>query len=178
MIRSFLAMTRTFAIAPAGPATLWSVFALLLVVSMPAVIVVSTVDSMWPILLVPLLAGGLVAYSGYSSREVTFEVSPEGLRIRRSLYGRAIPRDQLLPEEARIVEMKEERGLRPALRTFGTGLPGYGEGWFRLANREKALLFFTSSPRAVYLPTRKGYKLLLSVDRPEEFLEEARRLWG
>lgn len=171
-------MPRTFPIAPSGPATLWAVFALLLVVLLPALIVVFTADAPRLILLIPFFAGGLVAYSGYSSRGVIFEVSPEGLRIRRTLYGRSIPRDQLLPAEARIVDMKEEQGLRPALRTFGTGLPGYGEGWFRLANREKALLFFTSAPRAVYLPTRKGYKLLLSVDRPEEFLEEARRLWG
>lgn len=172
-------MARTFAIVPAGAATFWSVVALLVVVLLPASVVVATAEApLWPILLIPILAGGLVGYSGYSSRAVTFEVSPEGLRIRRSLYGRFIPRDRLLPEEARIADVREERELRPALRTFGTGLPGYGEGWFRLANRDKALLFFTHAPQAVYLPTRDGYKLLLSVERPEEFLEEARRLWG
>lgn len=174
-------MTETFPIIPAGRGTALTVGSLLLVVSLPVLVMAFASGVPWPArlisTLVALVVGGLVVYAGYSSRNVVFEVSPEGLRVRNSIYGRLIPRDQILPAGGRIVDMRQERDLRPVFRTFGTGLPGYGEGWFRLANREKALLFFTSSPRAVYLPTRQGYFLLLSVAHPEEFLALARRLW-
>jgi hypothetical protein len=56
------------------------------------------------------------------------------------------------------------------VRTLGTGLPGYKAGWFRLGNGEKALVYLTDLERAVYVPTRAGYSLLLSPADPQAFL--------
>jgi hypothetical protein len=123
-------------------------------------------------------AAGIVAYVGWSSRHVQFDLSPAGLAVRNSLFGKSIPRADLLPEEGRAVSLRDEPRLKPVLRTWGSGLIGYGEGWFRLRNRDKALLFLTDRTRVVDLPTRKGFRVLLSVDQPEEFLETARRIWG
>jgi Bacterial PH domain len=125
-----------------------------------------------------LLSAGLVAFAGWSSRNVHFELSPTGLRVRGSLFGRAIPRADLQPEKGRAVSIEAEPQLKPILRTFGTGLIGYGEGWFRLRNGDKALLYLTDRTHVVDLPTRKGYRILLSVRDPEHFLHLARRIWG
>ena len=124
-------------------------------------------------ILVVLFAGLLVlfAYIAYSSQNVRFELSDEGLRLRGDLYGRLIPAWALISEQARKMDLTESREYQPRWRTFGTGLPGYRAGWFRLRNREKALLYVTDGSRVVYIPTRDNYSVLLSVAEPERFLQ-------
>lgn len=121
---------------------------------------------------------GLFGYLAYSSRNVRFGISPEGLRIAGDLYGRTIPLAALEVDRARIVDLSRERELQATLRTNGTALPGYSAGWFRLRNKEKALLFITDPTRVVYLPTRKGYSVLMSTPEPEGLLEALRRQAG
>ncbi len=104
-----------------------------------------------------------------------FEVFPEGLRIKGDLYGRTIPFSALQLPLARIVDLDQERELRPWLKVNGVGLPSYRSGWFRLKDRERALLFLTDRHRAVYIPTNLGYSLLISPDQPVEFLAALQR---
>jgi hypothetical protein len=66
--------------------------------------------------------------------------------------------------------------LQPTSRTNGIGMPGYSAGWFRLRGERRALLFVTDRSRVVYVPTREGYPVLVSVQRPAEFLESIRRV--
>ena len=75
-----------------------------------------------------------------------------------------------------MVDLDQERSLRPRRKTVGTAGPGYRSGWFRLAKGEKALLYLTDTRRAVCVPTRAGYSLLLSVDRPQEFVGRLREV--
>lgn len=124
--------------------------------------------------IVVLVVGGTILLLGsfaYASRHVRFVISPEGLAIRGDIYGRRLPAVSLLPGEAVAVDLTENPKYRPVLRTNGAGLPGYGSGWFQLGNGDKALIFVTDKRRVVYLPTREGYALLLSVPEPERFLE-------
>lgn len=74
------------------------------------------------------------------------------------------------------MDLTESPNYRPVWRTNGAGLPGYGSGWFQLENGDKALIFVTDKRRVVYLPTREGYSLLLSVPEPEKFLEALRQM--
>ncbi len=131
--------------------------------------------------LVALVAVGLLALLGLfacASRQVRFEVSATGLAIRGDfIYGRQIPATSLRPEAARAVDLTADRDFRLAWRTNGAGLPGYSSGWFSLGNGEKALVFVTDRRRVVYLPTRAGYTLLLSVAQPEQFLGALRQAW-
>jgi hypothetical protein len=99
-----------------------------------------------------------------------FEVSSEGLRLRGDWYGRLIPADHLVRGSARRVDFTLIPDLTPARRTFGTGLPGYQAGWFRLRNGDRALLYLTDRSRAVYVSTTDGYGVLLSPSEPEKFL--------
>ena len=110
------------------------------------------------------------------SRPPKFEVSPEGLRIRQSLFGRTISASQLRVGEAHAVDFAKSTELRPKWRTMGLGLPGYQAGWFRLYNGEKALLFLSDRTRAIYIPTTAGYSVLISPNDPDEFLSSLRTL--
>ena len=118
---------------------------------------------------------GLLAFIGYSSKNVRFEVSDQGLRISRSLYGRFIPRGEIVTEAVQVVNLNIDSEYKPKRRTNGAGLPGYSEGWFKLQNKEKALLFVTDRSSVVYIPTTKDYSVLLSVRDAEEFAELIRR---
>jgi hypothetical protein len=140
---------QVFAIAPSGTRPL--------LVLVPVVVV-----------LVAVLAA--VAFSLLGPRRARFEVSPDGLRLRGDWYGRFVPREAMATDRARRVDLAHDADLRPTRRTFGTGLPGYQAGWFRLANGERALLYLTDRRKAVYVPTTEGYSLLLSPDDPESFL--------
>ena len=114
---------------------------------------------------------GLLVYIGYSSKNVRFEVSDEGLRISRSLYGRFIPRGEIAVEAVKVIDLNIDSGYKPKRRTNGAGLPGYAEGWFKLKNDEKALMFVTERSSVVYIPTKKDYSVLLSVREAEEFAD-------
>ena len=120
-------------------------------------------------LLIGLLC--LFGYLAYSSRHTRFEISPEGLSISGGLHGRTISAESLIVEEATRVDLSGDSEYRLRTRTNGTGLPGFQAGWFRLQNGEKALVFVTDLERVVYIPTKEGYSVLLSVVAPEGFLE-------
>jgi hypothetical protein len=123
-----------------------------------------------------ILVIGLLAFIGYSSKNARFEVNDEGLRISRSIYGRFIPREQIAATGVKVIDLNIDSEYKPKHRTNGAGLPGYSEGWFKLKNNGKALLFVTDRSSVVYIPTKKDYSVLLSVREAEE-LAEAIRHW-
>lgn len=145
----------TFAIAPAGTRPLW--------ILLPAFLV--------------LLGGmALLGAAWFGSQRASIEVSPAGLRLRGDLYARLIPTSQLRGGAARLVDLRTAPEYRPTRRSLGTGLPGYAAGWFRLASGEKALLFLTDRTRAVYIPTRAGYAVLVSPRDPPALLAALARV--
>ena len=112
---------------------------------------------------------GLLGFIAYSSKNVKFEVDGQGLRISQSLYGRFIPKEEINAEGVKVLNLNIDSQYKPKRRTNGAGLPGYSEGWFKLKNNEKALLFVTDRSSVVYIPTTKDYSVLLSVRETEEF---------
>jgi len=111
----------------------------------------------------------LFAWLAYSSRHAYFEVSSDGLRINSAMYGRTIPAASLVVDDARVIDLERDCDFGMRCRTNGAGLPGYQAGWFKLRNGEKSLCFVTDRKRVLYVPTRDGYSVMLSVERPEEF---------
>lgn len=111
-----------------------------------------------------------LAYTAYSSRNSRVEIADDGIKLVGDFWGREIPFSQLKVSDARILDISGKTEYSPKHRTFGTGLPGYASGWFRLRNGEKALLYITKRRNVVYLPTLDGYSLLLSVEHPENFI--------
>ncbi len=147
-------MDKTFSITPASSSSLITLFAL-------------------GILLLLLL--GLLTFIGYSSRNVKFEVNDQDLRIKGGIYGRFIPKEDIAAENAKIINLNASLQYKPRIRTNGVGLPGYSEGWFKLNNNEKALLFVTDRSKVVYIPTRQDYSVLLSVSNSEEFYQSIKQ---
>ncbi|MCA9393999.1 MAG: hypothetical protein KC900_07335 [Candidatus Omnitrophica bacterium] len=117
----------------------------------------------------------LMLYVGYSFQNSKVIVEGDRIRLVGDLWGRSIPFHKLELAKARITDLGKGSEYRPRVRTCGTGLPGYASGWFRLANKEKALLYVTRRDNVVYIPTTDGYSLLLSVQEPERFLEMLRQ---
>lgn len=115
-----------------------------------------------------MLMVGFFAFIGYSSRNAGFELSDDGLRITKALYGRFIPKEEIVGEGVRVLNLNVDTEYKPRIRTNGIGLPGYAAGWFKLKNDEKALLFVTDNSSVVYIPTTQGYSVLLSVRQAEE----------
>jgi len=130
------------------------------------------------VILVMLSVTVAMVVTWHGSQSARFEVSPAGLTLRGDFYGRDIPLAQLRGAEARVVDLRAGPALSPVSRRFGTGLPGYGAGWFRLANGEKALIYFTGGDRVVYVPTRNDYVVMLSVDHPDKMVNQIRTLAG
>jgi hypothetical protein len=126
------------------------------------------------VLVVLLVAAAILIATARGSTSSRFEVSDAGLRLRGDLYGRMIPASELRGGAARVVDLAGTPDLQPRRRTMGTAFPGYHAGWFRLRNGEEALVYLTDTHRAVYVPTRRGYSLLLSPQQPERFLERVR----
>jgi hypothetical protein len=118
----------------------------------------------------------LFGYMAYSSRNVEFVLSKDGLRIKRDLYGRLIPLSSIVFEKVRTLDLTRDSEFRMKWRTNGAGLPGYKAGWFKLRNGEKALAFVTDRRRVVYVPTRDGYSVLMSVPDPPRFQEACRQM--
>jgi len=125
------------------------------------------------VLLVAMIA--LLAYMAYASRHTRFEVSTAGLRIVGGFYGRTIPLGTLAADRARVLDLDRDAAYRFGWRSNGVNMPGYRAGWFRLKNKEKALVFVTDPHRVVYIPTRDSYSVMLSVETPEMFLEAVRQ---
>jgi hypothetical protein len=111
-----------------------------------------------------------LAYTAYAARNSRIELDRTQLNLVGDFWARSIPIGSLRTEDAAVVDLTQPSDYTPTRRTFGTGLPGYASGWFRMRNGEKALVYLTRRESVVYLPTTLGYSLLLSAERPNELL--------
>lgn len=103
-------------------------------------------------------------------RNVSLRLDASGVTFDAPLYGRTIRRTDLIIDACKVVDLSREPELEPSWRTNGVGLPGYRLGWFKLKSGAKALVYLTHGPRAVYLPTNKGYVLLVGLKDPKSFV--------
>jgi hypothetical protein len=145
---------QTFAIAPASLRAMWFLLPILAI----------------PIVIISVVLIGLI--NGMKGTQ--FQVSSDGLRLKGDFYGRTISLSDLRGGSARRIDISPGSDLQPVRKTLGTGLPGYRAGWFRLRNGEKALLYVTDPAKAVYVPTRLDFAVMLSPDDPDGFLSAVR----
>jgi hypothetical protein len=134
-------------------------------------IIPATAGPIWlfvGILVFMLCIVSLFGYIAFSSRHVRLEVEASELRIRGDIYGRTIPATAVLVDEMKALNLKRDTAYGLSWRTNGSGLPGYKSGWFKLMNGEKALVFVTDPTQILYIPTRDGYSVLLSVAEPDK----------
>jgi hypothetical protein len=82
------------------------------------------------------------------------------------------------PGAACVVDLAQHPEWAPTLKLFGTSMPGYRSGWFRLRDASRAFLVVTDPRRVLRLPRRDGGPLLLSLARPDDLLDALRRARG
>jgi len=68
-----------------------------------------------------------------------------------------------------VVNLSEAQHLKPKVRLFGTSIPGYSLGWFRLADGSKAFLA-VSADRAVAIRLRDGSYVIITPSDFDGFL--------
>src|SRR5690606_36694624 len=89
------------------------------------------------------------------------------LAITTSFYSRRLGWRELQLSQARVVDLGERTELKPVLKTNGTSLPGFRNGWFLLRNLHRAFVESVGCKRLVHLPTPAGYDLRLQPRQPQ-----------
>lgn len=118
----------------------------------------------------------VVLYTLRSSRRTTFDLDRERLKVRGDLFGRTVLTELLETERARIIDLEKEPDYKPKWKVCGSSVPGYQTGRFKLKNGEAAWIYLTDTRKVVYVPTQKGYALLMSASKPEKMVEALRRI--
>jgi len=93
------------------------------------------------------------------------------LKVAAGMHNRRVAVAELDLAAARIVDLREHTALRPLFKSFGTSLPGYHAGHFRLRDRGRAFVLVTDPARVLVLPERSGRRLLLSLRQPQALLD-------
>ncbi len=176
-------VAKEFDIARAGKGVAWFTAGLVLFTLIPAVAVsfgaLSTDGPYWPAIgcwVVITVVDALFIWFGWSTYNIKYVIDKEGISIKGCLYGRRIERSDIFSKGLTITDLNTQGTYRPGIRTNGVGMPGFSAGWFRLANKQKGLLFVTDRTKVVCIPTRK-FMLLISVENPVEFLEAVKDMW-
>lgn len=103
-------------------------------------------------------------------------VNDAALQIKTSFYSESVAWADLRLEAARIVDLHERTDFKPGRKSNAYALPGFKSGRFRLKNGEKAFVAIAGERRALWLPTRRGFGLLLQPQQPDALLKHLREL--
>lgn len=119
--------------------------------------------------------GGAIAFViDRAMRRHHIIVDANGIEVATTFYRRRLGWGELRLDEARVASLDEHTQLKPLMKSNGTELPGFRSGWFRLRNREKALVAMLRGPRITWVPTTQGYGLLLQPRNPQALLDHLR----
>ncbi|MDO6618509.1 PH domain-containing protein [Shewanella sp. 6_MG-2023] len=101
-----------------------------------------------------------------NNSQLTLKPDNKPLTLSIPLYSQDFNTDELLWQQARVVDLTTELELTPQWRTNGIGIAGYSLGWFTLKNGDKALVSLTRDD-ALLLPTTRGYVMLVTLEDNE-----------
>jgi len=128
-------------------------------------VIIMLIISVLIIALMLFLTFGLAS----SIKNSSLTVTDKELIIKSALYGKKIPLENVMLNEAMVLDLNENREYAVSHRTSGMHLPGIMLGWMRLKNKEKALAFVTDNSRVVLIPT-KEFLILFSMNNADEFI--------
>ena len=115
-----------------------------------------------PLLLLQLLYLFLAA----RIRRAGVALNAQAIGIDTGLGSRLVALPRLAPRGLREIDLETHPELRPLLRTWGIGLPGFSGGWYRLRDGRKALCLITDRSRVSMLEDETGVAYLLSLGDP------------
>lgn len=106
-------------------------------------------------------------------REASFD--GRRLRVKATWYTREAPLSDFRLDQARVVDLREHRELKPFIKTNGYGLPGMMAGHYRLRDLRKAFCLVTDPGKVLALPHVDGRIWLISLEHPQAVLDILRR---
>lgn len=114
----------------------------------------------------------------YSQEHAAVHVTQgQSLTIKAGLGSPSLDWDEIDHDGIRPVKWREDSGLTPVSRDFGTGFPGFAAGWFTLKNGSKAFLIMVqAAPEGsdILIPVHEKegdrYQIILSLQNPDGFL--------
>ena len=125
------------------------------------------------VIIIPLI---ILTFGILSSiKNTTLTLTEKELIIKSTFYGRKIPLENIMIDGIKGISLDEDTDYDLSIRTNGTAIPQFKSGWFRLKNREKALVFITDKDSVALIPT-KDYVLLFSMDNIDEFINKIKAL--
>lgn len=125
---------------------------------------------LWYYVVSGLVASSAIVLVILNYRKPTFAVTRDGLRISNSFFTRIIPAAELRTSDAIIIDFAQFPMMSPKWRLAGFHFWRRQSGWYVLKNGERALLFLTRHDQIIYIPTNKGYSILLTPENPLQFL--------
>lgn len=99
-----------------------------------------------------------------------------GIELATTFYGRRLAWPDLRLDEARVLSLGERTEVKPVFKSNGMSLPGFRSGWFRSRALERMLVATAGGDRVLWIPTTRGYSLLLQPRNPRAALERLREL--
>ena len=159
----------------APPAVAWGVLAALLAIPVAALTAAIAHEPR----AAPVLAAALVFVLALVALLVwpcRLRLDRDGLHLRHGLFRHRVPAADLDPAAWRRLDLDQERGARPLLRTMGTGLPRFRGGWYRLRDRRRAFVLVNRwSPAWIYEPAT-GPVVLVTPARGQALVDAIRTL--
>jgi len=122
------------------------------------------------VILVILLLFVGIATLLISARFYKIEITDNQFKIKGLVYKTILDLDEIDIANVRLINMNEEK-IKMDIRTNGIGLPGLLVGWFR-GDGEKYKLYVTDKENVLYIPTKKGYTILISTVAGEDIIKE------
>lgn len=113
-----------------------------------------------------LLLEILYIFLAWRIRRAGVALNANAIGIDAGVSSRVIALQRLAPRGVREIDLTQRPDLRPLLRTFGIGLPGFTAGWYRLRNGRKALCLITDRTRVSMLEDETSLLYLLSLTDP------------
>jgi hypothetical protein len=103
-------------------------------------------------------------------------VDASGLEVVTAMYRRKLAWPELDLEAARVISLDEHPGRKPMFKTNAMAAFAFKGGAFRSRDLDKLFVATAGGKRLLWLPTTRGYTLLLEPRRPQALLERLREL--
>ena len=133
-------------------------------------------DALIAMLVVAAITGVIALFLDRMLKRHRLQLDGSGLEVATTFYKQRIAFADLKLDAARVVRPDEHPELKPLLKSNGYALPGFRSGWFRLRNWRKAFVATSDGERVLWLPTSRGFELLLQPRDPQRLLERLREL--
>ena len=131
-------------------------------------------------LLRPLLVAGITGMAWFAldrlMRRHRLQFDATGLEVVTTFYRRKLAVSELQLEAARVIAVDEHPELKPLLKVNGMSLPGFRSGWFRSRSLKKQFVATAGGEQLLWLPTTRGYGLLLQPRQPRALLHRLREV--